>query len=108
MINYIFYTIVSLGCAYGVYHMVLKKQKTFQFNRFFLLGTLLLSLMAPLLEINMFETIPSITEISLEPSVGSVVSHEVMKGETVSEFQNSSDSIFNMLCLSYNFIVLCI
>gem|GEM_PF-6103247 len=43
MINYIFYTIISLGSAYVVYHLFLKKQKTFQFNRLFLLGSLLLS-----------------------------------------------------------------
>ena len=55
----------------------------------------------------MFETIPSITEISLEPSVGNVVSHEVMKGETVSEFQNPDYSIFNILWYAYLTISLC-
>lgn len=107
MINYIFYTIVSLGSAYLVYHIVLKMQKTFQFNRFFLLGTLLLSLMAPIMEVDFLSAIPSITEISLEPSQGNVASHEIMQGETVAEIQNSNYSILNILWYGYLIVSIC-
>ncbi|WCO00668.1 N-acetylmuramoyl-L-alanine amidase [Psychroserpens ponticola] len=107
MINYIFYTIVSLGCAYLIYQLVLKAQKTFQFNRFFLLGTLLLSLMAPIMEINVLDTMPSITEISLEPSEVSVVSHEILEGVTVAEIQKPKYSIFYILWYVYLTISIC-
>ena len=59
------------------------------------------------MEINMFDTIPSITEISLEPSTESVVSHEVIDGVTVAEIQNSNDSIFSMLWYAYLTISMC-
>lgn len=66
MINYFIYTIVSLGCAFALYYLLLRKQKTFQFNRFFLIGSLILCLIAPFLEIEIFNSVPSITEIPIK------------------------------------------
>ncbi|WP_052172577.1 N-acetylmuramoyl-L-alanine amidase [Psychroserpens jangbogonensis] len=107
MINYIFYTIVSLGSAYLVYYFFLKKQKTFQFNRFFLLGSLLLCLLAPVMEINMFDAVPSITEISLESSQEAVFPLEVMKGVTVTEIQKPNHTLYNILWYLYLGITVC-
>ncbi|WP_179320463.1 N-acetylmuramoyl-L-alanine amidase [Winogradskyella helgolandensis] len=66
MISYFIYTIISLGCSYVLYVLLLRKQKTFQFNRFFLIGSILLCLAAPFMEIELFKSVPSITEIPLE------------------------------------------
>ena len=63
MISYFIYTIISLGCSYAVYVLLLRRQKTFQFNRFFLIGSLLLCLVAPFMEIELFKAVQSITEI---------------------------------------------
>lgn len=106
MINYIFYTLVSLCCAYLVYYFFLKTQKTFQFNRFFLLSTLVLALIAPFLEIPVFETIPSLTEISIQPSNDLAISHEIIQGEVVSQEQNYVDSFFSYAWYLYLIISL--
>lgn len=51
MIEYIIYSIVFSAISYASYKFILKKEKTFQFNRYFLIATLLLSLFLPLMEI---------------------------------------------------------
>jgi len=66
MISYFIYTIISLGCSYVLYVLLLRKQKTFQFNRFFLLSALVLCLVAPFLEFELFKAVPSITQIQLD------------------------------------------
>ncbi|WP_282031813.1 M56/M15 family metallopeptidase [Winogradskyella eximia] len=66
MISYFIYTIISLGCSYAVYFLLLRRQKTFQFNRFFLLSALVLCLVAPFLEFELFKAVPSITQIPLD------------------------------------------
>nr|WP_321223072.1 N-acetylmuramoyl-L-alanine amidase [uncultured Psychroserpens sp.] len=68
MIDYIFYTFISLGCSFLLYFFLLRRQKTFQFNRFYLIVSLSLCLLAPLLEFNTFKPLPSITKISLQIS----------------------------------------
>ncbi|MBU2929665.1 M56/M15 family metallopeptidase [Winogradskyella psychrotolerans] len=66
MISYFIYTMISLGCSYAVYVLLLRRQKTFQFNRFFLLSALVLCLAAPFIEFELFKAVPSITQIPLE------------------------------------------
>jgi N-acetylmuramoyl-L-alanine amidase len=83
MISYFIYTIISLGCSYALYVLLLRKQKTFQFNRFFLLSSILLCLIAPVLEFEIFKFVPSITEIPIETFTESVV-----------DFQNLEDLPF--------------
>ena len=107
MINYVFYTIVSLGASFLVYNSFLKTQKTFQFNRFFLFGSLLLSLLAPVMEIDVLYEVPSITEISIEPSDGALILDEVIQGETIVEIQKSSDSLLTTLWYIYLIVTFC-
>ncbi|WP_431135205.1 N-acetylmuramoyl-L-alanine amidase [Psychroserpens mesophilus] len=107
MVNYFFYTIISLGSAYVVYYLVLKKQKTFQFNRFFLLGTLLLSFIAPIMEIDILDTMPSITQISFQSSEEVIVPHEIMQGITVAEIEKPDYSLSNLLWFVYIIISMC-
>ncbi|WP_460219624.1 N-acetylmuramoyl-L-alanine amidase [Psychroserpens sp. MEBiC05023] len=107
MIDYMFYTLVSLGGSYLVYHFVLKKQKTFQFNRGFLIVTLLLCLIAPILEIELFETVPSITEISIQPSDDDVISHQVMNGVSVTEIKRPSYTFYDIIWYIYLGISVC-
>ncbi|WP_179008167.1 M56/M15 family metallopeptidase [Winogradskyella forsetii] len=66
MISYFIYTLISLGCSYTVYFLILRKQKTFQFNRFFLLGSFVLCLLAPFLEFEVFNNVPSISKIPIQ------------------------------------------
>jgi N-acetylmuramoyl-L-alanine amidase len=76
MISYFIFTIISLGCSYAIYFLLLRKQKTFQFNRFFLLGSLLLCLVAPFLEFKMFNAVPKIAELPIQKITESVAASE--------------------------------
>lgn len=53
MFNYIFYSIAGLGVSYLLYYLLLKPEKSHSFNRFYLLGALILCLLAPLLEMDL-------------------------------------------------------
>ena len=70
MINYIFYTTAGLGISYLLYHLFLSSEKSFHFNRFYLLGSLLLCLVAPLLEIDFGFTNAVTTRPNLDQLIG--------------------------------------
>ena len=107
MIDYIFYTVISLGSSFLVYYFFLKRQKTFQFNRVFLLMTLGLCLLSPFMEIELFETVPSITQISLQSSEALPYVHENVPDTTVLEVETSRFSMTTIVWYLYVFISLC-
>ena len=98
MISYFIYTIISLGCSYVLYVLLLRKQKTFQFNRFFLIGSILLCLAAPFMEIELFKSVPSITEIPLEkftePDVDKALEENGTYGEVTLMQVSSTHPLF--------------
>jgi N-acetylmuramoyl-L-alanine amidase len=102
--DYVFYTVVSLGCSFLLYFFILKNQKTFQFNRFFFLVSVSLCLLAPVLEINTFEAVPSLTEISFKPSVENSISEALVNIGTTVEAETSNFTLFAMLWYLYLFI----
>ncbi len=107
MIDYVFYTIISLGCSFLVYFFLLKNQKTFQFNRFFLLISLSLCLLAPILEVNTFEAVPSLTEISLQPSEVTHISEEIIEGVTVLGVQKTEFTFYSIIWYTYLVVTFC-
>lgn len=52
MVDYIFFSILGLGISWSLYRSFLKKEKLFVFNRYFLLCSLCLCLLAPVLQID--------------------------------------------------------
>lgn len=83
MVYYCFYSILALGISLLIYKLLLKGEKNFLFNRFYLLGTLLLCLIAPTLNFdygtnyiprNTLKSIPLIesSEVEVAPLVQSV------------------------------------
>jgi N-acetylmuramoyl-L-alanine amidase len=63
MVDYVFYSVVGLGISIILYRSLLKNEKLFKFNRFFLLASLSLCLLAPVLQIdfgNNFEPIKNV------------------------------------------------
>lgn len=102
-----FYTIVSLGCSFLVYFFLLKNQKTFEFNRFFLLISVSLCLLAPILEINTLEAVPSLTKISLQPSAENNSSEEIIEGVTISEVQKTTFTFYNIVWYLYLGVTFC-
>lgn len=105
--DYVFYTIVSLGCSFLVYFFLLKNQKTFQFNRFFLLISVSLCLLAPLLEIHTFEAVPSLTEISLQLYAENIISEEIAEGTAVALVQKPSYTLSSILWYLYLGLSMC-
>lgn len=61
IINYVWQSTFCLAFFYGLYWVFLKNEKTFLFNRFFLLVTPLLAILFPLLEIPVSFDKPSIS-----------------------------------------------
>jgi N-acetylmuramoyl-L-alanine amidase len=106
MIDYVFYTFISVWCSLLVYFLILKNQKTFQFNRFFLLLSVSLCLLAPILEINTFDAVPSITEISLQTSEENTISEEIIEGLVVAKVKKPSYTLSNIIWYLYLFISL--
>lgn len=51
MINYLITSAISMGVLLGLYHLFLEKEKMHRFNRFYLLGAVVLSLLMPLIEL---------------------------------------------------------
>ncbi|WP_040278104.1 N-acetylmuramoyl-L-alanine amidase [Psychroserpens damuponensis] len=108
MIDYIFYTIISLGCSFLVYYLLLKNQKTFQFNRFYLLISSALCLLAPILEISTIESVPSLTEISLQSFEAHHVSEAIEIIGTPTATTTSSFTLSRILWSIYVIISICL
>jgi N-acetylmuramoyl-L-alanine amidase len=105
--DYAWYTILSLGCSFLVYVIILKHLKTFQFNRFFLLGSVLLCLVAPFLELTSVQAIPSLTEISFEPREIPLISEVVDVEHTMEILPLYTTGFVDVLWYVYGIGVLC-
>lgn len=57
--DYFVITIIATGGSYLLYHFFLKKEKSFKFNRAYLLGSLTLCLLAPVMEMDFLDSNPS-------------------------------------------------
>lgn len=104
MIQYISITIVSLGLSYLLFMWLLKKQKTFQFNRFYLLTTLTLCLVAPILDIEVFDSKPAF--LNLVPVSHSNLNNS-LESVTISETQlsaNRSENFHYVIWYAYLFV----
>lgn len=105
MIIYGITTIISLGLTFFLYHFFLKKEKTFQFNRFFLLGSLILCLLAPVLHFDMGTSFSEIPVIQLNEISSSIFSKEIHEGKSVQKFEQKHNWINLILFMGYCFIL---
>lgn len=97
MILYALHTLVVLGVTLSFYKLLLKTEKSFLFNRVYLLTTLLLGLTTPLLQIETTEKIPIISEANIEPLTSfTQVSNETINSVTVQEFERSTNYNFGI------------
>jgi len=64
MINYIIKTILCSAVLILIYYLILEKEKTFHFNRFYLLLSVVFSFIIPLITIKIRSTSTLITEIT--------------------------------------------
>ena len=64
MINFLIQSTLSLTVFLAFYHLVLEREKMHQFNRFYLLFSLLIALMLPFITFEMVKIIPAVAEIN--------------------------------------------
>ena len=82
--NYMLLSTIGLGIAFLLYRLMLRSEKSFVFNRFYLLITLVLCLTAPLLEINTNKELPFVAESAMnELFSATTTSDQHLKGNTV-------------------------
>lgn len=82
MLNYIFESVVTLGIFYLIYFFIIRNEKTFVFNRIYILFAIIASLVLPLVDINLAGDNPVIPDMSfyideLVVSVEATVSSQV-------------------------------
>ncbi len=107
MAHYLLYIILGTGISWLVYHLLLRKEKCFVFNRFYLLASLLLCLAAPLLEIDLGKSAAQIPRIPLsEMTVFPVVEAEAPANTTASFYQKEVNVLPVLLLSVYVFITL--
>jgi N-acetylmuramoyl-L-alanine amidase/beta-lactamase regulating signal transducer with metallopeptidase domain len=94
MIDFLIKSAISLTIFLGFYHFVLEREKMHQFNRFYLLTSILISLVIPFITFEFIKLIPVIQNIepesvnliskSSENLVVDTIQYEVQVEETVS------------------------
>lgn len=96
MTNYLFESTLIIILSYLVYKFILKGEKSFQFNRFYLISCLLLSLFIPLIEFNN-PTISNLIEpLSVKEASNDIQNQYVMEGESTHSIkaEDSFESYF--------------
>ena len=100
MITYIIQSTVCLGISYLLYQLFLRKEKTFIFNRFYLLGTIFLSLLVPTFEIETSLVSPVISEMKITNIFTvSIPIAERVEGMTIENMKKEIDFIPQILYL---------
>jgi len=77
MVDYILYSVAGLAISFLLYRVILKTEKSFSFNRFYLLGTLILCLVAPTLQLDWGTTFPPVKNIQIEQAFTAPETEEV-------------------------------
>src|SRR5690606_20132094 len=106
MVHYIIYSIVSLGICFAGYMFILKKEKCFNFNRFFLLGTLLLCLVAPALEFSMPNSIPNLPKLADGTFGNSIIEESQLEYNTIEVLSNKFPTTLKILIAFYLLVTL--
>jgi beta-lactamase regulating signal transducer with metallopeptidase domain len=110
MTAYIFRSSVSLLLMFGLYWFLLRKEKLFVFNRFFLIVSLAFSLVLPLITISvnfptalqLNEIIPSYNYVAPEAIVAdNIVPSDLNISQQYIEKETTSINIFTILLLLY-------
>jgi N-acetylmuramoyl-L-alanine amidase len=102
MADYLIYSVVGLGISLMLYRSFLKKEKLFVFNRFFLLGSLCLCLLAPVLQIDYGFNFASVKTINVEEIIVSeeFIAEDPVK-ETVQTFSAPTFSYGDLFSILY-------
>lgn len=106
MQNYIFYSVAGLGFSYLIFLFILKREKNFHFIRFYLLGSLILCLLSPVLNIDWGLNFSTVRKIQIEKTFGLSENSETPEKETVAVIERDGFSSWDALPYLYFFIVM--
>ena len=81
MITYFIKSGICLALLLAFYHLILEREKMHQFNRFYLLGSVLFSFLAPLYKIYI-EVTPQASELFVPMIVDSNTATEIVTSQT--------------------------
>ena len=102
MLAYLIESTLILILLLGVYKILLEGEKTWQFNRFFLIGALLFGLTAPLIsvDLNIFNSVPrveyeSMMPVTLEADAPALETDQI-RNDSDKEIAVSADSEMNL------------
>ena len=103
MIQNLLQSVIILGITWVFYNLFLKKEISFKFNRFYLLGTLVLSFIIPFLQFEISNATPILFNLNPE-MISSIneLSREIINPITIQEFKR--ESIFSIPLLCYGLI----
>ncbi|MEZ5009112.1 MAG: M56 family metallopeptidase [Chitinophagales bacterium] len=104
MLPYIIESSICLTVCYGFYHLLLQKENTLLFNRIYLLGTVLLSIIIPFITIPI--VLPDFINLASENS-SKMVNTTVVAQPVITEglpIQHTTKTISEWLFLAFTFI----
>lgn len=101
MMTYFIKSTLSLIILYGFYHFILKQQKMFLFNRFYLITSLLFSLIVPFIDI------PVRTDYPIIITIGRVASLTAPQIERVgtNAYNIAADFSFTNILIYMYFVI---
>jgi N-acetylmuramoyl-L-alanine amidase len=92
---YIIQVIIASGILYGYYHLFLRNKKFHQYNRFYLLAALIISVLIPFLQIPVYFTESQVNTSSIIQTLQAISSQGFEEDTTVPSELQASDSPFN-------------
>lgn len=103
MEHYLTFSFIALGISWLLYYFLLKREKSLAFNRFYLLGSLILCLIAPLLQLEvagMASEAPNIDFTRLAPDQSNDISSDL----SASQIENEQITLPTIIISLYIFI----
>lgn len=101
MENYIFYSIIGLGFSYLIFRFILKSEKNFHFIRFYLLGSLILCLLSPVLHIDYGLDFSPVKKIQIEKNFDFTEKTETLEKASVAVIEREGFSSRDVLTYIY-------
>lgn len=104
MANYVFLSVAALGISFLIFSAFLKREKNFNFKRGYLLGSLLLCLLFPTLEIDWGGSALPVKPLPVKQVFSGEDFSEELQGRTVAVYEQSGVQLQQELWMLYSFV----
>jgi DMSO reductase anchor subunit len=93
MIAFLFKSAIAMAVLIGVYYLLLQREKMYGFNRFYLLGALIFSLILPLVTIPIYVEIPQVAEKLQEVVTSPATTATIITSDTTVGMANGTSTV---------------